>query len=165
VLVLSGGNLGGGAAALPPPPPPQLHRKLTNFRKFWPKRGLKTVFSSANGGVCRKFESFVGNLGGFAPPPCLTHLIATVCGHNVCLFSPWNWYLLKVGQNRTDICLKFKVKVGKETFDSWFWSIFMKLLREKWKLIRDSWITNRYFEPCCGEKLASLAYFGQKIFK
>jgi hypothetical protein len=23
---------------------------LTNFRKFWPKRGLKTVFSSANGG-------------------------------------------------------------------------------------------------------------------
>jgi hypothetical protein len=54
-----------------PPPPPHLHGKLTNFRKFWPKRGLKTVFSSANvgGGVCRKFESFVGSLGGFAPPP------------------------------------------------------------------------------------------------
>jgi hypothetical protein len=63
--------VGGGAAAPPPPPPPppHLHGKLTNFRKFWPKRGLKTVFSSANGGVCLKFESFVGNLGGFAPPP------------------------------------------------------------------------------------------------
>jgi hypothetical protein len=38
----------------PSPPPPS--GKLTNFRKFWSKRGLKTVFSSANGGVCRKFE-------------------------------------------------------------------------------------------------------------
>ena len=28
-------------------------------------------------------------------------------------WSKWNWYLLKVGQNGTDICLKFKVKVGK----------------------------------------------------
>jgi hypothetical protein len=42
-----------------------------NFRIFgnfdpW-KRGLKTPFSSANGGYVRKFESFVGNLGGFAP--------------------------------------------------------------------------------------------------
>jgi hypothetical protein len=34
---------------------PHLHEKLMNFRKFWPKRGLKTVFSSANGG-------YVGNL-------------------------------------------------------------------------------------------------------
>jgi hypothetical protein len=47
----------------PPPPPPPPSRKLTNFRKFWSKRGLKTVFSSANGG------GYVGNLGGFAPPP------------------------------------------------------------------------------------------------
>jgi hypothetical protein len=40
--------------------------------KFWPKskRGLKTAFSSANGGRgCRKFEGFGGNLGGFVPPP------------------------------------------------------------------------------------------------
>ena len=34
-------------------------------------KGLKTAFSSANGGGggCRKFEGFVGNLEGFAPPP------------------------------------------------------------------------------------------------
>jgi hypothetical protein len=25
-------------------------------------------------------------------------------------WSKWNWYLLKVGQNGTDICLKLKVK-------------------------------------------------------
>jgi hypothetical protein len=62
----SGGILVGRGASDPPPPP---SGKWTNFRKFWSKRGLKTVFSSANGGVCRKFESFVGNLGGFAPPP------------------------------------------------------------------------------------------------
>jgi hypothetical protein len=49
------------------PPPPS--RKMPNFRKFWPKRRLKTAFSSANAGVCRKFESCVENLGGFAPPP------------------------------------------------------------------------------------------------
>ena len=60
----SGGNLG-GARGRPPPPP---LRKMTNFRKFWLKRGLKTAFSSANEGICRKFECFVGNLGGFAPP-------------------------------------------------------------------------------------------------
>jgi hypothetical protein len=47
---------GGGDAIAPPPP---LFGKLT---EFWPKRGLKTAFSSANGEVCRKFESFVGNL-------------------------------------------------------------------------------------------------------
>ena len=43
--------------------------------KFWPKskRGLKTAFSSANGGRgCRKFEGFGGNLGGFVPPPPLS---------------------------------------------------------------------------------------------
>jgi hypothetical protein len=28
-------------------------------------------------------------------------------------WSKWNWYLPKVGQNRTDICLKLKVKLGK----------------------------------------------------
>ena len=33
--------------------------QLTNFRKFWPKRGLKTTFSSANGGGGGEF---VGNL-------------------------------------------------------------------------------------------------------
>jgi hypothetical protein len=44
----SGGNLGGAGA-----PSPHLHRKLTNFRKFWSKRGLKTVFLSANGGMAR----------------------------------------------------------------------------------------------------------------
>ena len=51
-----------------PPPPPSW--KMTNFRKFLPIKGLKTAFSSANGGGggCRKFESFVGNLEGFAPP-------------------------------------------------------------------------------------------------
>ena len=38
----SGGNLGGRGST-------------TNFRKFLPKRGLKTASSSANGGVCRKF--------------------------------------------------------------------------------------------------------------
>jgi hypothetical protein len=32
-------------------PRPAPSRKMTNFRKFWPKRGLKTAFSSANGGV------------------------------------------------------------------------------------------------------------------
>jgi hypothetical protein len=61
----SGGNLGGQGGGRPPP---HLHGKLMNFRKFWPKRGLKTVFSSANGGggmseiwkFCRKFR---------APPP------------------------------------------------------------------------------------------------
>ena len=30
-----------------PPPPPTF--TVTNFRNFWPKRGLKTAFSSANG--------------------------------------------------------------------------------------------------------------------
>jgi hypothetical protein len=64
----SGGNLEEGEGR-PPTPPPHLHGKLINFRKFWSKRGLKTVFSSANGKVCRKFESLVGNLGGFALPP------------------------------------------------------------------------------------------------
>jgi hypothetical protein len=49
----SGENLGGASR-----PPPHLHRKLTNFRKFLPKRGLKTVFSSANGGG----GGYVGNL-------------------------------------------------------------------------------------------------------
>jgi hypothetical protein len=61
-----GKNCGGDR---PPPPPPHTHLygKLTNFRKFWPKRKLKTAFSSANGGRgCRKFEDFVENLGGFA---------------------------------------------------------------------------------------------------
>jgi hypothetical protein len=46
---------------------------VMNFGNF----DLKTVFLSANGGggggggggCCRKFESFVGNFGGFAPPP------------------------------------------------------------------------------------------------
>ena len=42
--------LGGGG--VPPPHHHHLYGKLTNFRKFWPKRGLKTVFSSANGGGC-----------------------------------------------------------------------------------------------------------------
>jgi hypothetical protein len=55
----------------PPPPPPPPSRKMPNFRKFSPKRGLKTAFSSANREVCWKFESFVGNLEGFAPPPSL----------------------------------------------------------------------------------------------
>ena len=57
-VMCSGGNFGGVGGG------------RANFRKFLPKRGLKTVFSSANGGggVCRKFESFVGNLGGFTPP-------------------------------------------------------------------------------------------------
>ena len=66
-IYLSGGNLGGagGGETAPPPPPPS--RKMTNFRKFWPKRGLKTAFSSANGGGGGR--GFVGNLGGFAPPP------------------------------------------------------------------------------------------------
>ena len=35
------------------------------FSEIWPIKGLKTAFSSANGGWgrdCRKFESFVGNL-------------------------------------------------------------------------------------------------------
>jgi hypothetical protein len=32
-------------------------------------------------------------------------------------WSKWNWYLPKVGQNGTDICLKLKVKLGK------IWSI------------------------------------------
>ena len=73
----SGGNLGGAGGGGGDrnfrkfPPPPHLYGKLTNFRKFCPKTGLKTVFLSANrgGGVCRKFVSFVENLGGFAPPP------------------------------------------------------------------------------------------------
>jgi hypothetical protein len=47
-----------------PPPPPPPSWKMTNFRKFWPIRGLKTAFSSANGG-----GGFVGNLEGFALPP------------------------------------------------------------------------------------------------
>jgi hypothetical protein len=64
----SGGNLGGAGGHHPPPPP---SRKMPNFRKFSPKRGLKTAFSSANREVCWKFESFVGNLEGFAPPPSL----------------------------------------------------------------------------------------------
>jgi hypothetical protein len=79
-------------------PPTHLHGKLTNFRIFWPKRGLKTVFSSANWGVCWKFESFVGNLGGFAPPP--PEISATVRSY---LFKSnehekltFNWLVLEV---------------------------------------------------------------------
>jgi hypothetical protein len=63
-----------GQGRQPPPPPPS--QKIINFRKFLPKRGLKTAYSSANRGVCRKFESFVRNFGSFvrnfgrfAPPP------------------------------------------------------------------------------------------------
>jgi hypothetical protein len=56
-----------GRGATTPPPPPS--RKMPNFWKFSPKRGLKTAFSSSNREVCWKFESFVGNLEGFAPPP------------------------------------------------------------------------------------------------
>jgi hypothetical protein len=52
---------GGGETA------PNLYGGLMNFRKFQPKRRLKTTFLSANGEVCRKFEGFVGYLGGFAP--------------------------------------------------------------------------------------------------
>jgi hypothetical protein len=68
-IYLSGENLG-GAGERPPPPPPS--RKMTNFRKFWAKRGLKTAFSSANGGggglpeiwkFCRKFRRL------WPPPP------------------------------------------------------------------------------------------------
>ena len=57
------------------PPPPHLHGKLTNFRKFWPKRGLKTVFSSANGGTseiwkfCRKFRRLCPPTGKSEFPP------------------------------------------------------------------------------------------------
>ena len=60
----SGGNLGGGGGG-----GGRTFRKIDEFSEILTKSGLKTVFSSANGGVCRKFESFVGNLGGFAPPP------------------------------------------------------------------------------------------------
>ena len=53
-----GGNLGGAGGGPPPPP----SRKIAEFSEILTKRGLKTVFSSANGG------GVVGNLGGFAPP-------------------------------------------------------------------------------------------------
>ena len=57
----SGGNLGvvggrGGAAA-------------HEFSEILTFKRAKISLSSANGGVCRKFERFVGNLEGFAPPP------------------------------------------------------------------------------------------------
>jgi hypothetical protein len=54
-----------------------LHGKLTNFRKFWPKWRLKTVFSSANGGggtseiwmFCRKFRRLCPPTGKSEFPP------------------------------------------------------------------------------------------------
>jgi hypothetical protein len=87
------------------PPPPHLHGKLTNFRKFWPKRGLKTVFLSANVGVCQKFESFVGNLGGFAPhrrkwisATVLSSLMSLWCQHYV-------WFTWSI-ENKTELFCK-----------------------------------------------------------
>jgi hypothetical protein len=52
----------------PPPPPPPL-RKFDEISEMLTLKRAKTAFSSVNWRVCRKFEGFVGNLGGFAPPP------------------------------------------------------------------------------------------------
>jgi hypothetical protein len=83
----SGGNLGGagGGGGGGRPPPPHLHGKLTDFRKFWPKRGLKTVFSSANGGggtseiwkFCRKFRRLCLPTGNFR------HCLQQTCSNAV----------------------------------------------------------------------------------
>jgi hypothetical protein len=58
----------GQGAAVPPPP---TFVENDEFSEILAYKGLKTAFSNANrgGGGCRKFESFVGNLEGFAPPP------------------------------------------------------------------------------------------------
>jgi hypothetical protein len=68
----SGGNLGvAGASAPYPPPPPHLRVKWRIFGNFdLYKRAKNSLFECKwGGGGCRKFESFVGNLEGFAPPP------------------------------------------------------------------------------------------------
>jgi hypothetical protein len=53
----SGGNLGGAEGGGPPP-----------FTENWQKQSFRVQMGGGGGG-CLKFESFVWNLGGFAPPP------------------------------------------------------------------------------------------------
>jgi hypothetical protein len=66
VSLSSGGNLGGATA--PPPPPPFTENDEFSEILIW-KRAKNSLFGCkwGGGGGCRKFESFVGNLGGFAP--------------------------------------------------------------------------------------------------
>jgi hypothetical protein len=58
-------------------------------------------------------------------------------------WSKWNWYLPKVGQNGTDICLKLKVKLGKIWSKFWIkrcskllkvmkWLAILTILKPKW---------------------------------
>jgi hypothetical protein len=50
------------------------------------------------------------------PYSYITRLLKALISNNSNVgqsWSKWNWYLLRVGQNGTDICLKFQVKVGK----------------------------------------------------
>jgi hypothetical protein len=55
-------------------------------------------------GPCRDV-AIGGGVGGVSPPPNNSNV-----GQSL---SKWKWYLPKVGQNGTDICLKLKVKLGK----------------------------------------------------
>ena len=60
---LSGGNLGGGGGGGASVENDKFSEILTY------KRVKNSLFECKWGGVCRKFECFVGNLEGFAPPP------------------------------------------------------------------------------------------------
>ena len=69
----SGGNLGGAAA---PPPTFVENDEFSEILTY--KRAKNSLFECKwGGGVCRKFESFVGNLEGFAPPSEFPPLVET----------------------------------------------------------------------------------------
>jgi hypothetical protein len=59
--------------------------------------------------TCAQASRYRG--GGVVTPPSNSNV-----GQS---WSKWNWYLLKVGQNGTDICLKLNVTVGKFVVKNW----------------------------------------------
>jgi hypothetical protein len=63
ILLLESGSSGG----CPPPPTFVESDEFSEILTY--KRAKNSLFECKwGGGVCRKFESFVGNLEGFAPP-------------------------------------------------------------------------------------------------
>jgi hypothetical protein len=64
----SGGNLGGAGGGVRPPPTFVEKDEFSEILTY--KRAKNRLFKCKwGGGGCRKFESFVGNLEGFGPPP------------------------------------------------------------------------------------------------